>query len=161
MKRIALFPGTFDPPTYAHLNIIEKAAQLCDKLYVGLGINLAKQHSLLFSLEDRKHFLIKMTETIPHVEVVPFPELVVHIAKHLSVQYLIRGLHPYSNFNHEMQMAAANRKLSGLETLFILSDEKYAYISSSLVREIANCKGNLLDFIPHTIEPLISQKLKL
>lgn len=156
MKR-ALFPGTFDPPSLGHVDIIQRASKLCDKLYVGVAINPAKIST--FSAEERVSMLKKITRRISNVEVVSFSSLVVHYAKKNKIDYLIRSLRAFSDFEFEFRNALANRRLSGLETLFLMADEKHAHLSSTLIREIALFHTRLHDFVPASIETEIYRRL--
>ncbi len=155
MKRIALFPGTFDPPSLGHLDIIQKAKLICDHLIIAIAQKLDKKP--LFSIEERSEMLKKIA---PHAEITPFHGLIVDFAREKKASFLIRGLRAFSDFEYEFQMALVNRRLSGIETLFLMSNEHHTQISSSLIREIAHFGGPLLDFIPPEIEPLIKRQFK-
>lgn len=157
MKK-GFFPGTFDPPTLGHLDIIARSKSICDKLYIGIGTNIAKENSL-FTLEERKSMLIKVCASYPHVEVVTFAGLAVEFAKQNQVDFLLRGLRAFSDFEYESSMALTNRKLSGLETIFLLADETVSHISSTLIRELGKFKRRLHDFIPSEIEDEVFKKL--
>ncbi|MFZ0565339.1 MAG: pantetheine-phosphate adenylyltransferase [Chlamydiales bacterium] len=158
MKK-ALLTGTFDPPTLGHLNVIERAAKLCDKLLIGVAQNL-KKSLIFFSVEERVALLKELTASISNVEVVPIKGLTVTFAKEQGVDVLIRGLRPFSDANYESQMALANKKLEGLETLFLVADGAYAHISSSLIREIASTGHHLKDFVPSPIEAKVCHRLQ-
>jgi pantetheine-phosphate adenylyltransferase len=154
MKRIAIFPGTFDPPSKGHLNIIQRSLSLCDHLIVAIGHKPDKKH--LFTIDER----ISMFKLIaPNVEVISFHGLVVDLAKEKKASFLIRGLRAFSDFELEFQMALANRSLSGIETLFLTSDQNHIQISSTLIREIAHFGGQLSQFVPRELESLIYNKL--
>ncbi len=150
MKK-ALFPGTFDPPTLGHADLIRRSKSICDKLYVGIATNSAKP-SDLFTVEERKKMLETICKPYPHVEVVTFATLVVDFAKEHNVDFLIRGLRAFSDFEYEVRMALANRRLSGIETLFLMADERVGHISSTLIRELGRLKSRLHDFVPAEIE---------
>lgn len=155
----ALFPGTFEPPTLGHLDIIQRAAGICDKLYVGIAVSSEKTGRSLFSTEEKMEMLKEITRSFPKVEVVSFSGLVVDFAKKNGVNFLIRGLRTFTDFEYEFRMALANRKISGLETVFLMPDERQAHISSTLIREIAANKTRLKDFIPAAIEERVFQRL--
>ena len=155
----ALFPGTFDPPSLGHFDIIQRASSLCDQLFVGIAVNRNKTKQL-FSPEEKVQLIQKMTQDLGNVTVVCFSGLVVEFANEHDITYLVRGLRAFSDFEYEFRMALANRKLSGLETMFLMADEKYSYISSSLIRDIAINGKRLHDFIPEVIEETVSSRLR-
>jgi pantetheine-phosphate adenylyltransferase len=154
MTQIALFPGVFDPPTLGHLDIIKRASLVCEKLIVGVAQNLTK--TSLFTIEERIAMLRAATHANPHVEIAAFSELAVEFAKKRKVHFLLRGLRSFADFEHESQMAAANRRMSGLETIFFMA--QHPQISSSLIREIAHFGGPLEDLIPAEAEPIVRKK---
>jgi len=154
---IALFAGSFDPPSYGHLDIIEKAARLFDHLLVGVAVNLQKKS--MFTTEEKVELLKKITHRLSNVEIVSFSNLTTDFAKAKNVRVLIRGIRAYSEINTEFQMALANRKLSSIETVFLLGDEKYSHISSTIIREIAHAKGSLKAFVPSEIESIVRDHL--
>ena len=153
MNRIGIFPGTFDPPTLGHLDIIQKGMQICDHLIIAIAVKPDKKQ--LFSVEERMEMLKRIAQK---VEIVSFHGLVVDLAREKKASFLIRGLRTFSDFEYEFQMAQANRKLSGIETLFLMADDRHTQISSSLIREIAHFKGSLKGFVPEEIESLIRRK---
>jgi pantetheine-phosphate adenylyltransferase len=155
MSRIGIFPGTFDPPSLGHLDIIQRAKPLCDHLIIAIAHKPDKKP--LFSLEERAAMLKKIA---PHAEVIPFHGLIAHFAQQKKASFLLRGLRFASDFEYELQMAQANHRLSGIETLFLMASEKHTQISSSLIREIAHFGGPLHDFVPPEIETMISKKQK-
>lgn len=156
--KTALFAGSFDPPSLGHLDIIQKASSLCDHLIVAIAHKPDKK--TLFSVEERETMLRQITSSFPNVEISHFHGLVVDFAKEKKANFLIRGLRAFSDFEYELQMALANRCLSGIETLFLMADEKYTHISSTLIREIAYFGGPLKDFVPKEIESFIQKKRK-
>lgn len=161
--RKALFPGTFDPPTLGHLDIIQRASLLCDELIVGLALNPEKDPSLL-SAEERRKMIEEITHDLPNITVVTFTGLMVDFALEQQVNLIIRSLRAASDLEFEFSMASANRKMSGLETLFFMADEKYSRISSSLVRQIGSGGHRLYDFVPSQIEERVfhaSQKKRI
>lgn len=160
MTRIGLFPGTFDPPTRGHLDIIQRASLVCDRLIVAIGHKPDKKSNSIFSVEEKMEMLRLITRSIPHIEITNFHGLIAEYAREKKASFLIRGLRAFSDFENEFQMALANRRLSGIETLFLMADERHTQISSSLIREIAHFKGPLRDFVPSEIEPLIRKKFE-
>lgn len=158
MKR-ALFSGTFDPPTLGHLDIIKRSQKICDKLYVGIARSGIKHAQSLFTIDEKKEMLAAMTKDLPFVEIAPIDGLVVDFAKQNNIQFLVRGLRAFSDFEYEFRMALANRKLSGIETVFLMADEKHSHISSSLIRELAYHKSRLTEFVPSSIEEFVFNRL--
>ncbi len=157
--KTALFPGTFDPPTLGHVDIIQRSMSICDKLYVGIALNTAKKSDDLFTVGEREAMLKTICKPYPHAEVVHFSTLAVEFAKLHRVNYLIRGLRAFSDFEYEFRMALANRRLSGIETVFLMADEKVGHISSTLIRELGHFKSRLHDFVPHEIEETIFKRV--
>jgi pantetheine-phosphate adenylyltransferase len=156
MKK-ALFTGTFDPPTLGHVDIIRRCASICDKLYVGIAIHPNKAQ--LFSIQERKHMLKMVCHPFPYAEIVDFSTLAVDFARQHDVDFLIRGLRAFSDFEYEFRMALANRRLSGIETVFLMADERMSHISSTLIRELGNFKSRLHDFVPAEIEEMVFQRV--
>jgi len=158
MKR-ALFPGTFDPPTLGHLDLIKRAMHICDQLYVGIAVNTSKAHKQLFSTEEKMSMLKEICIDFKHVEIVSFSGLVVDFVKKNKIDFILRGLRAYSDFEYEFRMALANRKISDIETVFLMPDERQGHISSTLIRELALYKMRLHDFIPAAIEEKVFSRL--
>lgn len=158
MKR-ALFPGTFDPPTLGHLDVIQRAAKTCDELFVGVTSNINKSAKPLFSVAERVEMLSDLARSYPNVKVCSFSGLVVDFAKKNKIDFLIRSLRAYSDFEYEFTMALANRKMGKIETVFLMADERLAHISSTLIRELAFYQIRLHDFIPKEIEEEVFKRL--
>lgn len=155
----ALFPGTFDPPSLGHLDIIRRASKICDKLYIGIAKNVRKTPGL-FSVDERVKMLKKITKGIPYVEIITFNGLVIDGAKEHKVDFLVRGLRAFSDFEMEFQMALANKKMSNIETVFLMSDSNFSHISSTLIREIAIFGHDLHDFVPAELEEIICKRIQ-
>lgn len=153
-----LFTGTFDPPTHGHLDIIQRAASLCNKLYIAVASNGKAPNSL--SQEKRIALLKKITASLDTVEVVPLNGLSVDLAKTLKVDCLIRGLRTASDFDYEMQMAAANRQMTGIETLCFIASPIHAHINGTLIRQIAAHGRRLEGFVPKEIENDVFEAFK-
>ena len=135
-ERTALYPGSFDCLTYGHLNLIERCSKLFDRLVVGVGVNTRK--SPLFGSEERVEMLRESTRAWPNVEVCAFSGLTVEYAKRLGAQFIIRGLRAVSDFESEVQLALMNQRVNPeIETVFLMSSEKFTHISSSLIKQIA------------------------
>jgi pantetheine-phosphate adenylyltransferase len=158
--KTALFPGTFDPPTLGHVDVIRRSQTICNRLYVGIAINSTKPDDL-FSIEERQAMLKMICKPFPHAEVVTFSILVVEFAKQNTVDFLLRGLRAFSDFEYEARMALANRRLSGIETVFLMADERVGHISSTLIRELGRFKSRLHDFVPSEIEDQIFQRVSI
>jgi len=152
MSRIALFPGSFDPITLGHVDIIERAVPLFDEIKIAVGTNSAKNY--LFSLEQRVQWIEQTFAHEPKVSVITYEGLTVDFAKEQGVQFLLRGLRNPADFEFEKAIAQANREMvPDLETVFLLTSARYAYISSSIVREVYNHGGDFQKFVPATVQP--------
>lgn len=148
--RIAVYPGSFDPITNGHLDIIERTSKLYDKLIVGVLDNSSK--SPLFSAEERAELISRVTTHLDNVEVDTFTGLLVDFASVKKAQVIVKGLRTVADFEYELQMALLNKALnSQYETVFMMTDTKYSYISSSMVKEVAKFKGDLRGFVPQAI----------
>jgi pantetheine-phosphate adenylyltransferase len=145
--RLAIYPGSFDPVTNGHIDVIQRASQLFDELIVAVAIN--SQKSVLFTLEERVELLQIVCAEIENVRIVGLEGLLVQFAKDQKATAIIRGLRAVSDFEFEFQMALMNRKMEpGIETIFMASREKYTYLSSRIVKEINRLGGNIDDFVP-------------
>ncbi len=156
--KIAVYPGSFDPVTNGHLDIIERSAKIFDHLVVAVLHNSAKQPA--FSDEEKLDMLRMVTKHLSNVEIDTFDGLLVEYAKLKRAQTIIKGLRAVSDFEYELQMAMANRKQNpGIETLFMMTSTDYSFLSSSIVRELAYHHGKLEGMVPDRIIPLIYKKL--
>ncbi|HCA43859.1 MAG TPA: pantetheine-phosphate adenylyltransferase [Bacteroidetes bacterium] len=160
MKKItAIYPGTFDPVTNGHIDIIKRASGLFDKVIVTIAINSNKKP--LFTKDERIDMLKKSLKSFKNVSVDYFEGLIVNYAKKKNAKVLIRGLRAVSDFEYEFQMSLINRKLaSDLTTIFLMPNEKYTYLNSSIVRELASLNGKIDDFIPVYVKQKLIKKLK-
>ncbi|MBE3579190.1 MAG: pantetheine-phosphate adenylyltransferase [Caldanaerobacter subterraneus] len=157
--RVAIYPGSFDPVTYGHIDIIKRGANLFDKLIVAVLLNPAKRP--LFSIQERIELLKEVTKDIPNVEVDYFDGLLVEYAKKVNASAIIKGLRMVSDFEYEFQMALVNKKLNpSVETIFLMTSAKYGYLSSSLVKEIAQFGGCLSEFVPDIVAEKLMEKFK-
>lgn len=154
----AIYPGTFDPPTLGHLNIIQRAANKFDKLVIAIGENPSKAFPA-FSLEERVHFFKAITMDTPNIEIASFKGLLVDFAKSRSIDIIIRAIRTIFDFENETLQAQMNRQLGGVETFYLVVDEKFRLISSTLVREIASHGKRLIGFVPAEIEEAVFQRL--
>jgi len=148
--KIAFFPGSFDPVTRGHQNIINRAAKLFDKLIIGIGINSEKKN--LFPIEQRKQWLEKIA-TNGNTEVVFYQGLTIQFAKKINASYLVRGLRTAADFDFEKNIAQMNKKMeTGIETVFFLTEPQFSAITSSIVREIIRLGGDPSPFVPEEIK---------
>ena len=158
MKTAAVYPGTFDPVTFGHIDIINRALEIFDKLYVAVANNASK--TPIFSADERVDFIRRATKRKPGVIVEAFDGLVVKYAAEKDVNIIIRGIRATSDFEYEFQMALTNRKLNaGMQTVFLIPSEKHFYLSSSLIREIAHWRGSIKDFVPPYVEKKLVERV--
>ena len=154
-----IYPGTFDPITRGHTNVIARSIRLVDRIIVAVALNPGK--TPLFQLSDRVELAKIATQDIPGVEVEPFDGLLVDYVKRRGAQAIIRGLRAVSDFEHEFQMALLNRKLEpNLETVFLMASEEYSYLTSSMVKEVASLGGPLHDFLHPRVAERLTAHLK-
>ena len=157
-ERIAICPGSFDPVTYGHLDVIERSSKLVDELIVGVLNNKAK--SPLFSAEERVRMLNEVTKDMPNVTVVPFEGLLVDFARKMDAGLVIRGLRAITDFEYELQMAQTNHKMEpDVETVFLTTSLDYSYLSSTTVKEVAAFGGDISQFVPGIVADLIEEKM--
>jgi len=155
--RIFVYPGSFDPVTYGHLDIIDRAEKICDKLIVAVLENRSK--TPVFTVEERVSFLKDVLEDRADIEIATFSGLLVDFMKEKKATTIIKGLRAVSDFEYEFQMALLNKNLdSDIETLFMMTNIKYSYLSSSAVRELAGHGGNIKDLVPDIIIDRIYKK---
>lgn len=156
---VVIYPGSFDPITYGHLDIIDRCSKKFDKVIVSVLNNKSKKH--MFTIEERVELLEKALEDYDNVEVDTFSGLLVDYAKEKGCTTMVRGLRAVSDFEYEMQMALVNKKLEpDIETFFMVSRGKYAYLSSSIVKEVAIFGGDVSCFVPHNVEIALKEKIK-
>jgi pantetheine-phosphate adenylyltransferase len=157
--RRAIYPGSFDPVTNGHLDVIQRASRLFDDLIIAVAFNDQKHKSTLFSIDERIGLLTQSCENIPNARVVRLDGLLVDFAKHQNVDAIVRGLRAISDFEFEFQMALMNRKMEpALETIFMMPKEEYTYISSRIVKEIARLGGNVESFVPDWVASALAKK---
>lgn len=154
----AIYPGSFDPVTLGHLDIIKRSANLVDELIVGVLNNNAK--SPLFSVEERVRMLEEVTKDMENVTIIPFAGLLVDFAKQTGARAVVRGLRAITDFEYELQMSQMNHKLDeNVETIFLTTSLEYSYLSSSTVKEVAAFGGDVTQFVPEIVVDKIHDKM--
>jgi len=156
--KTAVYAGTFDPMTFGHLDVAARALQVFESLTIAVAEDPRK--SLMFSTEERLALARSSMADLPHVEIVPFSGLLVDWARDQGIHTLIRGLRAFSDFEYEFQMALTNRKLApDIETLFLMPNQNFSYVSSSMVREIASLGGDVDQFVPAPVAEALKKKM--
>ena len=158
--RIAVYPGSFDPITLGHLNVIERASQLFDRLIIGIGINVEKQ--AMFTVEERVEQIQSVTSHLPNIEIRTFRGLAVDFIRETGARVMVRGVRPITDIAGELTMMMANRRLApDIETLFMIADGDLAHVSSSLIKQIAAVatEEELARFLPASIVPAVHAKV--
>lgn len=159
MNKTAIYPGTFDPVTYGHIDLIKRAVCIFDKVIMAVATHPSKDRDTLFSLEERIGFIREAVRGIADVEVEPFSGLVVEYVKQKRTNVIIRGLRMISDFEYEFQMALTNRKIApAIETIFMMPSESYSYLSSKLIKEAASLGADLSSFVPPFVERALKNK---
>ncbi|MFD2616984.1 pantetheine-phosphate adenylyltransferase [Terrilactibacillus laevilacticus] len=157
MSRIAVYPGSFDPVTYGHLDIIQRGATVFDHIVVAVLNNSRK--TPLFTFEERVALLKETTKHIPNVSVDSFNGLLVDYVKEKNLRIILRGLRAISDFEYELQISAINKHLDpNIETFFMMTNNKYSFISSSMIKETAKYHGNVKELVPESVERALLEK---
>lgn len=160
MSVVALYPGTFDPLTNGHQDLVERGARMFDRLIVAVAANPGK--GPLFTLEQRVGHARQILGHLPNVEICGFDILLVNFAKHVGANVILRGLRAVSDFEYEFQLASMNRRLhAAIETVFLTPAEQYSFISSTLVREVAKFGGDISAFVSPVVERALAEKFGL
>jgi len=155
--RVGLYPGTFDPVTNGHMDILKRSLTLFDKVIVAVADTTPKK--TLFTLEERVGMLREATKSLEGIEVVPFSGLLVEFAKRVGATAIIRGLRVVSDFEYEFQMALMNRRLDKeIETVFLMPSQEYTYLNSSVIKEIASTGGDISEFVPEVVAERLRTK---
>ena len=156
---VGVYPGSFDPITYGHLDIIERASKMVDKLIVGVLVNSSK--TPLFSMDERVKMIEDLTRDYGNVEVRSFDGLTVNFARDCGASVMVRGLRAVTDFEYELQLAQTNKVMApDIDTMFLTTNLKYSYLSSSMVKEIASYGGMIHEFVPENVEKKIKEKYK-
>lgn len=153
----AIFPGSFDPITNGHLDVIGRGVQLFDRLIVAVGQNPAKED--LFTPDERVEMIRELTRAYPRVTVESYDCLTVEYAARIKANVMLRGLRNLTDVQYEFQLAMTNRRVAGIETVFIMTSEEYGFVSSTMVREIALLGGDVSKLIPRRVNDLLKRKL--
>ena len=158
MNKTVICPGSFDPVTLGHLDVITRASKLFDRVIVGVLVNSSKKP--IFSIDERIELLKEVTEHLNNVEIVGFNGLLAQYCEEHGVDAIVKGLRAVTDFEYEFQMALTNKKLNPeLETMFVITDPEYMYLSSSMVRQVASFGGDVTDFLPDGICKDIVERL--
>jgi len=158
--RAAIYPGSFDPVTFGHIDVIERSSKLVDQLIVGVLNNNTK--SPLFSVDERVNMLKEATKNLDNVEIISFSGLLVDFAQSHNIHIIIRGLRAITDFEFELQMAQTNRIINpDIDTIFLTTNLKYAYLSSSNVKEVAMYNGDISKFVPEFVINKVYEKYEI
>jgi len=158
-ERIAVYPGSFDPVTMGHLDIIERASKQFDRVIVAVLNNMSKNP--LFTVEERTELIVEVTAHLPNVEVDTFRDLTANYVREKNAQAIVRGVRSVTDFEYELQIASTNRKLNpDAETIFMMTNPKYSYLSSSIVKEIAHYEGDVTDLVSPEVEIALRRKIR-
>lgn len=159
MVRRAIVPGSFDPPHHGHIDIIVRAATLFDEVVVAVGVNKSKTSSRLFSSDERLAMLDAVTDHLPNVTTAGFTGLIVDFCRDIDAVAIVKGLRGGSDYEYELQMAQMNSHLTDVETVFIPTAPEYAFVSSSLVKEVATLGGDVSDLVPEHVHALLIKRI--
>lgn len=155
--RTAIYPGSFDPVTYGHIDIIRRASAMVDKLIIGVLRNSTK--TPLFSVEERVNMLREVTKGIDNVEIRSFDGLLIDFARNTNARIIVRGLRAVTDFEYELQLAQTNKAVyPEIDTLFLVTSVEYSYVSSSVVREVASYSGDISKFVPACVTKKLIDK---
>ncbi len=155
--RKAIYPGTFDPVTYGHLDVIKRGSKIFDELIIAVGHNPLKKP--LFTVKERTNMVLKYAKEIPNVKVDCFEGMLVDYMKEMQINVILRGIRTVSDFEYEFQMALTNRVFKNdIETVFVMTSQEYSFLNSSLIKEAASLGGDISMFVPSEVKKLLQQK---
>ena len=155
----AVFPGSFDPPTFGHLDVVRRGSALFDKLTIAVAVNESKSYT--FTPEERTEMMIKATEDIPNIEVESFTGMVIDFVRERKASVILRGIRTASDFDYEFRLALNNRQMADdIETVFVMTDQKYSFFSSSIAKEVAALGGPVEEFVPDFIAEKLRNSLR-
>jgi pantetheine-phosphate adenylyltransferase len=155
---VAVYPGSFDPVTNGHLDVVERSAHLFDEVTVAVLLNASKRG--LFTVEERLELLAKVTAHLPNVVLDTFGGLLVDFCRAREIPVIVKGLRAVTDFDYELQMAQMNHRLSGVDTLFVATNPDYSFLSSSLVKEVATFGGDVSGLVPDIVLPLLRERVR-
>lgn len=156
-KNCVVFPGTFDPITYGHLDVIQRGAEMFDELVVGVGVNTLK--SALFTPAERVKMIRDLTAHLGNVRVEAFSGMTVDFVRKVGGRVILRGIRTYADFEYEFQLAIANRRMGGMETVFVMASAENSFIRSTLIREACALGGKVSAFVPPEVERLMKERI--
>ena len=155
--RKAIYPGTFDPVTFGHLDVIKRGSKIFDELIVAIGHNPLKKP--LFTVKERTNMVLKYAKEIQNVKVDCFEGMLVDYMKEMQINVILRGIRTVSDFEYEFQMALTNRVLKNdIETVFVMTSQEYSFLNSSLIKEVVSLGGDISMFVPSEVEKMLQQK---